>query len=1626
MKLIKNTKLSILTAFLLLSMGSNSYASLVGTNARITAQNDSNTEYIPITTVGANVEFEPLASFTFINIDPSNNTVTFTRNNSDLISHDIVFSGGNLASIDSITLSGGTATDKNSWSATVSGKTMSFTVPPTNNTGTVIFSYTSSINAPTNTAPIFIKSSPISITINEDSANNNITEDLNVSDTDSSQTIIWDQKVAPSKGILTLTSATSSSGTTNIKSGGSITYTPTTDLNGSDTFDINVSDGTATDTITVNITINNTNDTPIISSNGGGATASIATLENNASTITTVIATDKDSDIMTYSKSGIDSAQFNINSSTGVLTFTSAPDYENPTDSGANNIYDVTVTATDGNSTFDSQNLTITVTNVNETPISPNGFTIKSSNGTITLNWNDVTSESGYKIYVSTDGVNFDLNTTTPLNADITTYQLTNLPTDTTYYFKVIAFNGDGESNSTTENNSTAPSTPTNLVAFDSNASQINLKWSDVSNSESGYELNTTLSANSTEYNVTNLDENTTYYFKVGAYNSGGESNASANDKTNDKPNITIFTNKTLNEDFGTDTSLVINTINDSDNDQISLTVESNDTSIFTFAKSWGELNITSGSYNISKTITLTSEANKSGVVELNVTAYDGKDYINNIFNVNINAVNDTPIVNTNATLTVQQGRGGLITTSYLSSSDVDNNTSLIYTIISAPTNGTLYKVSTHTALNTSSEFNQTDLGDINYTHSGNSNFIDGFTFNVKDQSGATTSNYDFNITVIEINNPVTFDVNVTDIKISEGASAFNISLININDPESKDLNISIESNDTTMFVITQNWNTNIVNSSYTNDLNFTISPYTNAFGKAELNVTVDDGVNKTVKEFNITITDTPDNPKISTISNISKGINFSDFNVSINTYDPDRGEMNVSIDINDTSLIDYNATWYDSSNEYNVTYNETCESNSTFNNCYYKDLNLTIKSKPNVDGFVRVTIKAEDNVSGEVSKTFDINVSADNLVLADLNEISLTTPTTTNLTLPSIGSLYDSNISWSSNNSATISNSGVVTRNTSNTTVILTATANILHSTFTKSFSVIVTGTNPTTTGGLGGGGFISSSSDNTGGIKLQISNSAVKNMNIKQDTDNTTNEQIFKNSEILDDGTKADTQIKIGEKELNLNISINGKDTKIKTPSNIELSMDNKGNSTLKIDKDIEVIAKRDGKVEVKSKDFYLEIKSNGANLVVSEDKTITISKETIIDNKITIATIEIQPNGEVKASITNSNGIKYDFNFPQDSNSKGAIFDGNALVGKYKALSGFFVVKDKTYTRGITFGDNYVKIEPKNSETLFEEKLYFNKNYRVIILRSGEADLIIDGNSVEMEQDKEYVIIVQNNNKAILNTIYRDNYLIMTEGWSLISSPIESEINVSDSFYNSKLNYKFENQKWIKDSKILKSGEGMWLKSDFDAYIYLDKYNTNKGYDFNQTRIIYDWNLFGSGSDLALNSDEFEQIWAFDNISKIWVKNPNTIKRGYGFWAKYVDLQKVYIDSYLNIKQGWNLISNPVNKPLNIAETFKYTLKSYKYKNGEWIKNPETLNQNEGMWIDYNSTVSEKIEGESYDSNFTNLSTNWNLVGVSKDTNLSELSQFEQIWAFDSNIQKWFKNPKTIYKGYGFWAK
>ena len=116
---------------------------------------------------------------------------------------------------------------------------------------------------------------------------------------------------------------------------------------------------------TAAITVNAVNDAPSVNSE-----ASVSVVENTTVTGYTATRTDPDAgDTVRWSISGTDAAMFTIGASTGVLSFQRAPDFENPTDAGANNVYDVTAIATDAAGASGSKNVQVRVTDLNDAAV---------------------------------------------------------------------------------------------------------------------------------------------------------------------------------------------------------------------------------------------------------------------------------------------------------------------------------------------------------------------------------------------------------------------------------------------------------------------------------------------------------------------------------------------------------------------------------------------------------------------------------------------------------------------------------------------------------------------------------------------------------------------------------------------------------------------------------------------------------------------------------------------------------------------------------------------------------------------------------------------------------------------------------------------------------------------------------------------------------------------------------------------------------------------------------------------------------------------------------------------------------------------------------------------------------
>ncbi len=114
---------------------------------------------------------------------------------------------------------------------------------------------------------------------------------------------------------------------------------------------------TSTTPTTIIVAVTAQNDAPSVTSTGPYSVA------ENVTAVGTASASDPDGNTLAFSLTGADAGLFNISSS-GVITFKTAPNFEAPADVGGNNVYDLTVVATDSGGLSGTKAVTVMVTDV--------------------------------------------------------------------------------------------------------------------------------------------------------------------------------------------------------------------------------------------------------------------------------------------------------------------------------------------------------------------------------------------------------------------------------------------------------------------------------------------------------------------------------------------------------------------------------------------------------------------------------------------------------------------------------------------------------------------------------------------------------------------------------------------------------------------------------------------------------------------------------------------------------------------------------------------------------------------------------------------------------------------------------------------------------------------------------------------------------------------------------------------------------------------------------------------------------------------------------------------------------------------------------------------------------------
>lgn len=250
----------------------------------------------------------------------------------------------------------------------------------------------------------------------------------------------------------------------------------------------------------------------------------------------------KDSITLTWTDYSYNETGFKIERRAGTGNFTqiatvgkNVTSYTN-TGLSTNNTYEYRVRAYNsyGDSPY-TEDVSITT---GDTPAAPSNLTvIEITKNSTTLSWTDnADDETGFIIERKTgSGSFYEINT---LGANVTTYSNTSLSANTTYHYRVKAYNTSGDSGYSNVVSITAgdvPSAPTDLRVTTVFGTGVTITWIDNATNELGYRIErktgtgnyiqvAVVGANVTTYSNTGLAANTSYQYRVRAFNLVGDS----------------------------------------------------------------------------------------------------------------------------------------------------------------------------------------------------------------------------------------------------------------------------------------------------------------------------------------------------------------------------------------------------------------------------------------------------------------------------------------------------------------------------------------------------------------------------------------------------------------------------------------------------------------------------------------------------------------------------------------------------------------------------------------------------------------------------------------------------------------------------------------------------------------------------------------------------------------------------------------------------------------------------------------------------------------------------------------------------------------------------------------------
>jgi len=705
-----------------------------------------------------------------------------------------------------------------------------------------------------------------------------------------------------------------------------------------------VSDGTTTTTEAIVVNVTNINDNnPVFTS------STSESINEGQTSVSTVEAGDADGNTIAYSIDSTgreDHALFTINSSTGALTMT-ARDFENPTDDHGtddNNVYGVTVKATDNGTPARTatHDISVTVVNVNEKPVITSSATfnqdenkaISNAAADVTPTDPDGAGSFTHSIVGGADETKFTINSVTGQiffkslrnfeipgsTANSNAYVIDVQVTDTTTAANGV-LSSDVQTVTITVNNiNDAP------VFTSSTSESINEGQTSVSTVEAG-----DADGNTIAYSIDSTGREDHALFTINS--STGALTMTARDFENptddhgtDDDNVYGVTVKATDNGTGALTAthdISVTVVNVNDNSP-ALTVNTpysvaeGQTAVGTVTTTDGDAGTTTFTYSLSGTdaddftITKTGEA-QNGVItfdaapdfetktaySLNVLVSDGTTTTTEAIVVNVTNINDNnPVFTSSASESINEGQTSVST---VEAGDADGNT-IAYSIDSTGREDhALFTINSSTGALT---MTARDFENPTDDHGTDDDNVYGVTVKATDNgTPARTATHDISVTVVNVNdNSPALTVN-TPYSVAEGTTAVGTVTTTDGDAGTTTLTYSLTGTDKDDFTITK------TGEAQNGVIAFSSAPDFETKTAYSLNVVVSDGTNTTTEAIVVNVTNVNDNSPVLSVATPYSVAEGQTAVGTVTTTDGDAGTTTFTYSLSGTDADDFTIT---------------------------------------------------------------------------------------------------------------------------------------------------------------------------------------------------------------------------------------------------------------------------------------------------------------------------------------------------------------------------------------------------------------------------------------------------------------------------------------------------------------------------------------------------------------------------------------------------------------------------------------------------------------------------------------------------------------------------------------------